>query len=50
MNSLILRSNLFVQWITNPTYISPCCKLGLVGEEFDQMPENHIYLKIKRLK
>ena len=31
MNSIILRSNLFVQWIANPTKVSPCCKRGLSG-------------------
>ncbi len=34
----------------SPTSKCHCFSLALTGEEFDQMPENHIYLKIKRLK
>jgi len=28
---MFLSSNLFVQWIVNPTKVSPRCKRGLVG-------------------
>jgi hypothetical protein len=28
---MFLSSNLFVQWIANPTKVSPRCKRGLVG-------------------
>jgi hypothetical protein len=28
---MFLSSNLFVQWIANPTKASPRCKRGLVG-------------------